>query len=90
MVMIAQDYAVPIQITMLFRIPPEESSPFLKRVRSACRRKGYTDQTEKAYLRGIVRYVTHHGTQHPRAAGKGEVRDLLSDPVIPAVVSAQK
>jgi len=54
------------------------SSPFLDRVRSACRRKGYTYRTEKTYLRWIVRYVKHHGTEHPRTFGKPEVRDYLS------------
>jgi hypothetical protein len=54
------------------------SSPFLNRVRAACRRKGYTYWTEKTYHRWIVRYVKQHGTQHPRAFGKEEVRDYLS------------
>ena len=55
-----------------------DSSPFLNRIRAACRRKGYTYRTEKTYLRWIVRYVKYHGTQHPRAFGKSEVRDYLS------------
>ena len=50
----------------------------LNRIRAACRRKGYTYRTEKTYLRWIVRYVKYHGTQHPRAFGKSEVRDYLS------------
>jgi integron integrase len=58
--------------------PPEGSSPFLNRVRAACRRKGYTYQTEKTYLRWIIRYVKYHGTRHPRAFGKAEVREYLS------------
>ena len=56
----------------------KDSSPFLNRVRAACRRKGYTYRTEKTYLRWIVRYVKYHGTQHPRAFGKSKVRDYLS------------
>lgn len=52
-----------------------DSSPFLGRVRAACRRKGYTYQTEKTYLRWIVRYVKVRGTRHPRVFGKAEVRD---------------
>jgi len=56
----------------------EHASPFLNRVRAACRRKGYTYQTEKTYLRWIVRYVKYHDTQHPRAFGKAEVREYLS------------
>ena len=55
-----------------------DSSPFLNSVRAACRRKEYTYRTEKTYLRWIVRYVKHHGTQHPRAFGKEEVRGYLS------------
>ena len=55
-----------------------DSSPFLNRVRAACRRKGYTYRAEKTDLRWIVRYVKYHGTQHPRAFGKSEVRDYLS------------
>jgi site-specific recombinase XerD len=58
--------------------PSDDSSPFLDRVRAACRRKGYTYRTEKTYLRWIIRYVKHHGTQHPRGFGKEEVRDYLS------------
>lgn len=54
------------------------ASPFLGRVRAACRRKGYTYRAEKTYLRWIVRYVKHHGTQHPRAFGRPEVREYLS------------
>ncbi len=54
------------------------SSPFLNRVRAACRRTGYTHQTEKTYRRWIVRYVKHHGTEHPCAFGKEKVRDYLS------------
>ena len=55
-----------------------DSSPFLNRLRAACRRKGYTYRTEKTYLRWIVRYVKYHGTRHPREFGKEEVRDYLS------------
>jgi integron integrase len=58
--------------------PSEHTSPFLNRVRAACRRKGYTYQTEQTYLRWIVRYVKYHDTQHPRTFGKDEVRDYLS------------
>ncbi|MCS4038561.1 site-specific integrase [Salinibacter ruber] len=60
------------------RLPPDDSSPLLNRVRTACRRKGYTYWTEKTYLRWIVRYVKHHGTEHPCALGKEKVRDYLS------------
>lgn len=51
----------------------DDSSPFLDRVRAACRRKGYTYRTEKTYLRWIVRYVKYHGTEHPREFGKVEL-----------------
>lgn len=54
------------------------SSPFLGRVRAACRRKSYTYLTEKTYLRWIVRYVKYHGTRHLRVFGIAEVRDYLS------------
>ncbi|MCS3639494.1 site-specific integrase [Salinibacter ruber] len=40
--------------------------------------EGYTYWTEKTYLRWIVRYVKHHGTEHPCAFGKEKVRDYLS------------
>ena len=56
----------------------DDSSPFLDRVRTACRRTGYTHQTEKTYRRWIDRYVKHHGTEHPCALGKEKVRDYLS------------
>ena len=56
----------------------KDSSPFLNRVRAACRRKGYTYRTEKTDLRWIVRYVKYHDKRHPREFGKEEVREYLS------------
>ena len=45
------------------------SSPFLNRVRAACRRKGYTYRTEKTDLRWIVRYVKYRDRpEHPRVS----------------------
>ena len=64
------------------------SSSFLDRVRATCCRKGYTYRTEKTYLRWIVRYVKYHGTEHPRAFGKEEVRDYLSHLAIGRNVAA--
>lgn len=57
---------------------PSDGSRFLNRVRTACRRKAYSYRTEKTYLRWIVRYVKYHGTRHPGAFGKQEVRAYLS------------
>lgn len=57
---------------------PHRSSSLLDRVRTACRRNGYSYHTEESYTRWIVRYVRHHDTTHPRELGKQAVRDYLS------------
>ncbi len=53
-------------------------SSFLDRVHATCRRRQFSRHTKKSYRRWIVRYVKHHGTEHPRAFGNEEVRDYLS------------
>lgn len=55
-----------------------ESPSLLTRVRTACRRKGYSYRTEQTYSRWVVRYVKYHDTRHPRDLGKKEVRGYLS------------
>lgn len=54
------------------------SPSLLSRVRALCQRKGYSYRTEQTYSRWIVRYVKYHGTTHPRALDKQDVRDYLS------------
>lgn len=54
------------------------SPSLLDRVRTVCKRKGYSYRTEQSYSRWVVRYVKYHDTQHPRTLGKQEVRDYLS------------
>ncbi len=60
------------------RSSPHRSPSLLDRVRTACRRNGYSYHTEQSYTRWIVRYVKHHDTTHPRELGKQAVRDYLS------------
>ena len=56
----------------------DRSPSLLSQVRALCQRKGYSYRTEQTYARWIVRYVTFHGTTHPRALEKQDVRDDLS------------
>jgi integron integrase len=61
----------------------EPSSPpgrpkLLDRLRTACRRRGYSIHTEKAYAQWVVRFVRYHGTRHPRHLGPRHVEAFLS------------
>ena len=58
---------------------PHDNKPkLLDRVRSACRVRGYSLHTERAYCQWTKRYVLHHGTRHPREMGAAEVRSYLT------------
>jgi len=56
----------------------DRSPSLLSQVRALCQRKDYSYRTEQTYARWIVRYVKFHGTTHPRALEKKDVRDYLS------------
>jgi hypothetical protein len=55
--------------------PPSSASPrLLDRVRTTCRRRGYSLHTERAYVRWIVRFVRFHATTHLRLLDAADVR----------------
>jgi hypothetical protein len=59
--------------------PPSSDSPrLLDRVRTTCRRRGYSLHTERAYVRWIVRFVRFHDTTHPRLLDAADVRGFLN------------
>jgi integron integrase len=59
--------------------PPSSDSPrLLDRVRTTCRRRGYSLHTERAYVRWIVRFVRFHDTTHPRLLDAADVRAFLN------------
>jgi hypothetical protein len=53
---------------------PNDAPLPLDRVRRTCRRRPYSDHTEKAYVRWVVRYVRFHDTTHPRRLDADDVR----------------
>jgi integron integrase len=58
--------------------PSSRAPKLLDRLRTACRRRGYSIHTEKAYARWVVRFVRYHGTRHPRYLGPRHVEAFLS------------
>ncbi len=57
---------------------PSRPPKLLDQVRAACRRRGYSLHTEKAYVRWILRYIRFHNTTHPADLSGADVRDFLS------------
>ena len=59
--------------------PPTPTPPsLLDRVRRSCRRRQYSDHTEKAYVQWVVRYVRFHDTTHPPRLGADDMRAFLT------------
>ena len=62
----------------------KDSSPFLNRVRAACRRRGYTYRTEKTDLRWIVRCVKYRDRPgHPCVSDVPCTSNLRASPAAP-------
>jgi len=57
---------------------PTQPPKLLDRIRSACRRRGYSRRTVQAYSSWTRRFVRFHGTTHPRHLGATEVRAFLN------------
>jgi site-specific recombinase XerD len=57
-------------------------------VRQALRTKHYSLRTEEAYLRWIKRFILFHNKRHPRAMGRVEVEQFLSDLAVTRHVAA--
>jgi integron integrase len=58
--------------------PPNGSPKLLDQVRSACRVRGYSLHTERAYCRWTVRFVRYYDLRHPRELGAFHIRDYLT------------
>lgn len=55
-----------------------DKSPFLNRVRMEMRMRGYSIQTEKAYLYWTKAFIHFHHKRHPETMGKEEVAQFLT------------
>ena len=51
----------------------------MNRVREACRLRGYSLKTEKAYLHWIRRFIVFNNKVHPSTCGPAEVEAFLTD-----------
>ena len=58
--------------------PPEDPSPFLRRVRGVIRVRHLSIRTEDAYAGWIKRFILFHGKRHPAAMGEAEVAAFLT------------
>jgi integron integrase len=58
--------------------PSEDSSPFLRSVREAIRKRHFSIRTEEAYLQWIRRFILFHGKRHPMQLGESDVAAFLS------------
>ncbi len=54
------------------------SSPFLSRVRSVCRLRGYSLRTEDTYIYWIKQFIYFTGKRHPADCGPKEVEEFLT------------
>ena len=58
------------------------------RLVGAIRVRGYSLETEKAYVHWYRRFVFFHGKRHPSSMGKVEVEQFLTDLAVEKSVSA--
>jgi integron integrase len=59
--------------------PSSSQSPrLLDQVRDEIRLRGFSRQTEKAYVYWIKRYILFFGKRHPQSLGAGEIREFIS------------
>ena len=63
-------------------------SPFLKRVQRALRARRMSLDTERAYLRGVKRFILYHGKRHPRDMGTADIEDFLTHLAVDREVAA--
>ncbi len=54
------------------------ASPFIESIRRDIRLRGYSIQTEKAYLYWIRFYINYSGKRHPAEMGAAQVKEFLS------------
>jgi integron integrase len=60
----------------------------LVQVRAALRLRHYSQRTEQAYVRWIVRFIQFHDLRHPADMGATEVSDFLTDLAVQRRVTA--
>jgi site-specific recombinase XerD len=58
--------------------PPDDTSPFLRRVREAIRVRHLSIRTEQAYVQWIKRFILFHDKRHPAEMGEAEVAAFLT------------
>jgi len=49
----------------------------MEQVHATCRRRHYSERTEKTYSQWIIRFIRFHGMRHPRELGHAEVVKFL-------------
>jgi integron integrase len=57
---------------------PDDSSPFLRKVREAIRTRHLSIRTEDAYVQWAKRFIVFHGKRHPLEMGEPEVAAFLT------------
>jgi integron integrase len=68
--------------------PSEDSSPFLRSVREAIRKRHFSIRTEEAYVHWTRRFILFHGKRHPTQLGESEVAAFLSHLAVEGQVAA--
>jgi integron integrase len=68
--------------------PVEDSSPFLRSVREAIRKRHFSIRTEEAYVHWTKRFILFHGKRHPAQLGESDVAAFLSHLAIEGQVAA--
>ena len=63
-------------------------SPFLKRVQRALRARRMSLDTERAYLRGVKRFILYHQKRHPTDMGASDIEDFLTHLAVDREVAA--
>jgi site-specific recombinase XerD len=66
----------------------ELSSPLMQTMQAELRKRHYSLQTERTYLRWVLRFVRYHGLRHPADMGALEVEGFLSALAVQGRVAA--
>ena len=66
----------------------ELSSPLMQAMQAELRKRHYSLQTERTYLRWVLRFVRYHGLRHPADMGALEVEGFLSALAVQGRVAA--
>lgn len=66
----------------------ELSSPLMQAMQAELRKRHYSLQTERTYLRWVLRFLRYHGLRHPADMGAQEVEGVLSALAVQGRVAA--